>query len=129
MREFNPGFRLSLTDIIVLIVGLSICAYMYSASQLISYIVGCVVFHFFIFCNIVRMSRIPELIWSVVFISIVWLSSSFEELSGLIAILIVFACTVLLVILEIMKPSYHGFMWQKLNPSLPQWFESNNANK
>ena len=41
--EFNPGFRLSLFDIVVL------------------FVLG----HFFYFCNITRMSRIPKLIWTV----------------------------------------------------------------
>ena len=129
MKEFGPGFRLSVFDMLVLVIGSALSVYSYNINPLVSYIVSCVVCHFFLFCNVVRMSRIPELIWSVVFILAVILSLNFSALAGYVAITIIVSCTVILVVLEIRKPSYHGVLWQKMNPSLPQWFENHHASK
>jgi hypothetical protein len=33
--------------------------------------------------------------------------------------------TVVLAMLETRKVFYHGILWQRLNPQLPDWFEKN----
>ena len=68
MTQFKPGFRLSKTDIVVLIIGSIATIIFYSIMPDFSFIVLFVVLHFFLFCNVVRISRIPELIWASSFI-------------------------------------------------------------
>lgn len=72
--KFNPGFRISKLDIAVIIVALAVAVWLYGHSAKLSFVVVFVVAHFFLFCNIVRMSRTPELIWGAIF-SIVFISS------------------------------------------------------
>lgn len=60
-ETFAPGFRFSMLDAFVLIIG-TIAAV---ASAMVvwswGFVIGFVVCHFFLFCNIVRMSRPLEL--------------------------------------------------------------------
>ena len=60
--QFNPGFRLSKIDIGVILTSLTVAGVLYEYSGVLSFIVLFVVAHFFLFCNVTRMARIPELI-------------------------------------------------------------------
>ena len=42
-----------------------------------------------------------------------------------IALWVMLAVTVVLAIVDMSRPSYHGIFWQRLNPGLPQWWEAN----
>lgn len=124
--QFNPGFRLSKIDIGVIIISLAAAGTLYEYSGPFSFIVLFVVAHFFLFCNVTRMSRIPELVWAGIFV----LNASSSLKAGVpsleIAIGISLFSTIVLVALEVRKPSYHGMFWQKVNPNLEKWFESKN---
>jgi len=120
--NFNPGFRLSFIDIIVLILGMSLSIALYSIIPFASLVILFVIGHFFLFCNIVRMSRIPELIWASSFIILAGSTLLYGLFSWLTVALISLIITVLLVFLETHKPGYHGILWQKLNPNLKQWY-------
>jgi hypothetical protein len=123
--EFKPGFRLSKIDILAIIGGVVVAAASFSYSSVITFLVLFVVGHFFLFCNIIRMSRPSELIWSGIFLAL----SSASLLKGLpswsVTVLISALLTVLLVVIETKKSSYHGVAWQKINPGLPDWFSAN----
>lgn len=66
--EFNPGFRLSVFDIAILISGLLGAQFVRIIGIDLSYMLLFVVGHFFYFCNVTRMSRIPKLVWAVCFV-------------------------------------------------------------
>jgi len=123
--EFKPGFRLSKIDILVIIVGVVVAAASFSYSSVFAFLVLFVIGHFFLFCNIIRMSRSSELIWSVIFLAL----SSTSLLKGIpswsVTALISILLTVILVVIETRKSSYHGVAWQKVNPGLPEWFSAN----
>jgi predicted membrane protein len=125
--KFNPGFRISILDICVIIAAISSSVYVYMYSWLASGIILFVVAHFFLFCNITRMSRIPELIWASLFIVLTVLSIRFELFPWFVAATLSVFLTVVLVILESRKPSYHGMFWEKINPELPQWYSNNTS--
>ncbi len=127
-REFKPGFRLSTLDILILVVSAVAAISLWGVSSKFSTVIVFVVLHFFYFCNITRMSRVPELIWAAGFVLIVGLGVHNDILSLSLAFLICLSLTCLLTILEIRKPSYHGLFWSKLNPNLQQWFESSSQN-
>jgi hypothetical protein len=124
MNNFKPGFRLSFSDIVALIMAFLAAGFFYDTHPILSAIIIFVILHFFLFCNIIRISRIPELIWSALFLLQVSCSILFDKPGLLLAFSISLACTVILIILELRKPSYHGVLWQKFNPSLLQWFET-----
>jgi hypothetical protein len=123
--EFKPGFRLSKIDILAIIGGVVVAAASFPYSSVITFLVLFVVGHFFLFCNIIRMSRPSELIWSGIFLAL----SSASLLKGFpswsVTVLISTLLTAILVVIETRKSSYHGVAWQKINPGLPDWFSAN----
>ncbi|WP_413662907.1 hypothetical protein ACG1BZ_17295 [Microbulbifer sp. CNSA002] len=127
MSQFKPGFRISLLDIAVLTVAAILAYVISSRSMILMTIVLFVVGHFFLFCNVIRISRISELIWAGVFVSM----STITEIAGIVSwyttIGISLFVTFVLVILELRKESYHGVLWQEVNPNLPVWYEKNMA--
>ena len=116
--KFSPGFRLSLLDIIVLISGIIGFVLLYQNSKESSFILAFVLGHFFLFCNVFRVSRLSELIWGSIFIVLGSLVKIFSILNWYIVGLIMLIITTLLIIIEMRRPSYHGILWKKLNPNL-----------
>lgn len=120
-RRFSPGFRFSQRDAVVILVALVLALTLYEAYPLGTYTIGFVVAHFFIFCNIVRLNRLSEIIWATVFgmLGILFLY-------GVVAISLVYwgaiGLSAILIGVEACRPCYHGVFWKILNPNLPQWF-------
>lgn len=122
---FAPGFRLSYLDVAVLVSGSVVGAGLAIVSAYASLIVLFVVGHFFLFCNVFRLSRSLELAWGAIFTVLTattlvsgfpgWLATTGASL----------AMTGLAVGLEMRKPSYHGVFWQRVNPDLPEWWAIN----
>ncbi len=123
--ELKLGFRLSTIDILVLISTAIVATAGYFYSSVITFLVLFVVVHFFLFCNIIRMSRPPELIWAGVFLSLASASLLKGFPSWPVTALFSASLTAILVVIETRKPSYHGVLWQKINPGLPEWFTKN----
>lgn len=123
-RVFNPGFRLSKVDIAVLVVG-SLAAVLVGVSVSLWLGVGIafVVAHFFLFCNVVRAARPLELGWSAYFVALAAVGSLTDLLSWASVLLLTLPATLLVVVLELRKPSYHGIAWWMINPGLPDWWE------
>jgi hypothetical protein len=120
--DFKPGFRISKIDLLVLAIGVLLAGYCYPYSKVVSLVICFVVGHFFLFCNVTRMSRVPELIWSSIFLCFAGFSVSTGHPSWLITFSLSTSVTFILIFLEIRKPRYHGILWQILNPNLPDWF-------
>lgn len=122
-RKFNPGFRLSVIDISFIGIGLISSFFLRQTSPELSYVVLFVVGQFFVFCNIVRMSRKSELIWAVCFTVLCSVSLAYDFITLRIVFAMSCSITILLIALELRKPSYHGVFWSKINPKLKIWFE------
>ena len=126
-RDFSPGFRLSSFDLCVLAVGSAgaVVAGVYSLHA--AAVVGCVVGHFFLFCNVFRMSRSLELAWSAVFIASAGGTILWQVPGWIAAAAIAMGATVVVVLLEMRRPSYHGVGWRRINPSLTDWWRSRSS--
>ena len=120
--KFNPGFRLSIFDIAILVSGFAGALYLRNIGIDLSYILLFVVGHFFYFCNITRMSRIPELVWAVCFVVLCGAGVKYGIVTLNEAFIISLIITLDLTVLEFRKPSYHGIFWSKINPNLKEWF-------
>ena len=120
--QFKPGFRFSILDGFIL--AAAVCAIIFVAFYDYNYsvLIGFIVLHFFFFCNIVRMSRVPELVWAISFLVLFFCHIKLSLLSFNSALATSLFVTVILVAKEIRKPSYHGIFWQVLNPELLGWF-------
>jgi hypothetical protein len=127
--EFKPGFRLSLTDIIILIIGGAVSAYFAVVEVTVSLIVVFVLGHFFLFCNVFRISRPPELIWAAFFICLSILTSTIGYPSWIGTFSLSIILTIVLIFRETRLPSYHGILWHRVNPELEQWWEKNHELK
>lgn len=123
-RKFQPGFRLSMLDVIVLLIGGVASAYVATIDQWFGIAIAFVVLHFFLFCNILRMSRPLELVWAGIFASLAIGAILLNVPSWPVVFAVSSVVTVVVAMIEMRRPSYHGVGWQKLNPGLPDWWQS-----
>ena len=121
---FQPGFRLSAVDGAVIVIGSVASLVLWSNTWWHGFIVAFVVAHFFAFCNVFRIARPLELLWSAIFVALTYGTITYEKPSWLITIIGSLLATVIVVAIEMRKPSYHGILWQRINPQLPQWWAS-----
>lgn len=122
--KFQPGFRMSAVDGVVIVAGIVVAAALCSTAWWLSFIITFVIAHFFVFCNIFRVARLLELAWSGVFIVLMYCTIMFGRPTWAVAIGCLLLATVVVIGFEMRKPSYHGVLWQCINPGLPQWWEA-----
>ena len=122
MKEFAPGFRLSVRDVIVIVIGAAAAAYLATIEPWWGFIVAFVVAHFFLFCNVVRMARPFELAWAATFVALASATLLTEAPGWPITTGASLAVTLVVVVLQMRKPSYHGLGWQRINPQLQTWW-------
>jgi hypothetical protein len=124
-EEFHPGFRISEIDVGVLIAGVLVSVVVGRSDDWLGFAVAFTLAHFFLFCNVLRMSRSYELTWATLFV----LLSASTLLQGMPTwtntFLAMLVCTFVVAGLEIGKPSYHGVCWRLVNPNLPHWWATN----
>jgi hypothetical protein len=110
--EFNPGFRLSTLDAFVLVVGGAFAANLAIAHVWFGVAIAFAIGHFFSF----------ELLWAAAFVGLA-VGTARGWWSWLTALGVSLTLTVVLVAVELRKPSYHGAFWRWVNPELPEWWE------
>ena len=123
--EFQPGFRLSRSDVGIIVLGILGSFGASTIAWHISFIVFFVIGHFFLFCNVFRVSRIPELIWAGVFLVLSMLTIKTGIPGWFITTVGSLILSVTIIIREIRLPSYHGAWWLRFNPDLRIWWEAN----
>jgi len=119
---FSPGFRFSLIDSIVLVAGSVASMALWPSLPIVSVAIAVVVGHFFLFCNVFRIARLPELAWAGVFLLVMADVILWQRLSIPLAVVVVLFMTLLVIGLEMRKPSYHGIFWQAIKRDLTQWW-------
>ena len=126
---FAPGFRFSVVDGIVLAGGTAAVIALSMYVWWWGFVPGFVLAHFFLFCNVVRMARPLELVWSGAFVVLTGTTLAFETPGWLVTAMGSLLVTAIVVVVEMRKPSYHGVGWQRINPGLPAWREARVADK
>jgi hypothetical protein len=126
---FAPGFRLSVVDVFVIVVGTAATIVLSLFMWWWGFVSAFVLAHFFLFCNVVRMARPLELLWGGVFVVLAGATVAFETPGWLVTTLLSLLVTVIVVVVEMRKPSYHGVGWQRINPGLPAWWEARVAER
>ena len=84
-----------------------------------------VIAHFFLFCNVFRISRPLELAWAAVFTITAGATAATGFPGWAAAIAGTLVATSIVLILGVRAPDYHGILWQRINPDLPQWWNEN----
>jgi hypothetical protein len=126
-QAFAPGFRLSVVDVFVLVLGTAATIAFSMFEWWWGFVPAFVLAHFFLFCNVVRMARRLELMWASVFVVLAGATVVFDTPGWLVTALVSLLVTAVVVIIEIRKPSYHGVGWRRINPGLPAWWEAHVA--
>lgn len=115
MTSARPGIRFSLMDAVVLLAGAGVATVASRYSREFAILAATVVVHFFLFCNVFRIARLPELVWASLFVACV-AAQALLELPWLpVAGVIAFA-TVSIVWREMRQPTYHGVFWSRVRP-------------
>ena len=122
-QSFNPGFRLSVFDCMIVLLGAVGTGWAYQIEPAFGLVIAFTVGHFFLFCNVVRMARPRELAWALVFIALISASILTGIPSWNQTFLASLATTCAVVALEMRSPSYHGILWQRINPNLKAWWQ------
>jgi hypothetical protein len=123
--HFAPGFRISTVDVIVLIIGTAAAIALGMQVWWWGYVVAIVVGHFFLFCNVFRISRMLELAWAAVFVGLAGGTIVADWPGWTAATIATLFVTTALIVVEMCKPSYHGVWWERITPNLPEWWEAN----
>jgi hypothetical protein len=122
--EFRPGFRISATDIVILGVGGIAAAVAWQLVWWAGFASVFVLSQFFLFCNVFRVARAPELIWSASFLFVA-VPTVLTGIPGWpLTIATALLSTIGVVVCEMRKPSYHGIGWQWINPGLEAWWHA-----
>jgi len=124
---FSPGFRLSSFDVAILVAGLLGAILLGVQFWWAGMLIGFVVLHFFLFCNVFRISRPSELVWAAVFVATAGLTVLTGFPGWVATAVIAIALSSFLIGRETKKPDYHGIYWKSWNPSLPSWWEARNT--
>jgi hypothetical protein len=121
---FQPGFRLSKSDVAVLALGAIGAFRAAQVDMWLGIVVAFTVGHFFLFCNVVRMARPLELVWAVTFVFLCTASLLYGMPPWPVTLAISLALTCVLVVLQVRSPAYHGVLWERFNPKLRAWWEA-----
>ena len=116
------GLRLSITDVVVLVVATLTGTTAYSFTFGYALFVPFVVYHFFLFCNAFRIPRKPELIWGAVFLvhSAAWIISGRLNIPLLFCLQLV--VTAVIIGHEVRQPTYHGIWSRRLNSRIDDYW-------
>jgi hypothetical protein len=126
-HAFAPGFRLSALDVIILVAGAVAAFALAMVIWWWGFVVGFALAHFFLFCNVVRMARSLELAWATVFVVLVAATVALDAPVWPVTASVSLVATVVVVVVQMRKPSYHGLGWRCINPGLPAWWEARKA--
>ena len=114
-RPRTCGMRFSFTDGCVLALAILATSLAFKTTDGYSLLILFVVLHFFLFCNVFRIRRGPELIWSSIFIvnCAVWIAWGNANLIGVV--LCQLPVTVAQIAYEMTLPCYHGIFSRRTN--------------
>jgi len=128
-RLFSPGFRISTLDIAVLAGGAVGAIWAFQRYRWLGLVIAFTISHFFLFCNVLRMARPLELAWSAVFMSLAGSTITFSVPGWFPTFALSLVVTLIVALIQLRKPSYHGVAWHRFNPDLPRWWATNNLSK
>jgi hypothetical protein len=121
--KFSPGFRFSSLDAVVLVVGVAGVAVVSRIEWWLGLVVGIPLVAFFGFCNVFRVSRPRELLWSGAFVALASTTISWGIPGWWATAIGSVLVAVAVIVVEMRRPCYHGVGWRHINPALPSWWE------
>jgi hypothetical protein len=126
-RIFKPGFRIDTKDVLVIVLGALGVGYVSRVDGFLALVLGFVLGHFFLFCNVLRLARRLELAWAASFTLLSGCTIALGQPGELITVLCVLTATLVVMALQLRDPSYCGVAWQSINPDLPRWWAAQSS--
>lgn len=127
--NFRPGFRISEVDVGVVILGILGSVLLGRLDDMLGIAMLFVLAHFFVFCNVLRLGRLLELVWAALFVLLAGSTLLVGVPAWGFTFILMLAVTVVLAVVQVFRPSYHGVLWRQINPDLPQWWEDHERNR
>ena len=127
--NFRPGFRISEVDVGVVILAILVSVLLGRLDDMLGVATLFTVAHFFLFCNMLRMNRPLELIWAALFVLLAGSTLLVGVPTWSLTLILMLSVTAVFAVIQVLRPSYHGVFWRKLNPNLLRWWEVNRAGK
>ncbi|HEX3132656.1 MAG TPA: hypothetical protein VHX44_03625 [Planctomycetota bacterium] len=115
------GFRLSAVDMVVLALTGPATWWAWPQVGELAGVIPSVVGHFFLFCNVFRIIRWKELLWTGMFLVNVTWWTIFADCSWLGILVIQTPLTLMLIISELFTRRYHGIWARRLNIHLDDY--------
>lgn len=115
------GARFSVTDGVAIVVMVVATVWSWPALGRLALFFPVVLGHFFLFCNIFRVRRSYELIWTAIFLLNVFVSLRLGIWDPLWITVVQSPLTALFVGLEMRSPRYHGVLANKVNARLDDY--------
>lgn len=125
--ERTWGLRFSFVDGLVLLATSVVTPWLVREIGSMGWLPAFVVLHFFLFCNVFRIRRKPELIWATCFVLLAGFLVTAEQFAATTLMLCQFPLTVVLIVRDIRHPAYHGVFARRLNPRLDQYLSAESA--
>ena len=115
------GFRISLVDICAIVIVTLVSWLGWSASEGMVVLLPLVLGHFFLFCNVFRVRRSLEFIWSGCFLVAATWWFLWQPLSWWYLLAVQSPITLIVLLIEIRSWRYHGIGAAALNPQLDEY--------
>jgi len=115
------GFRFSIWDAVILLVGGGVVLRLWQASNPLWWIAAMALGHFFLFCNVFLVWRRWELLWAAAFTMNMTLHLAFDFPMPWSVLLCQFPLTLFVIFRQIRSPWYHGICAETLNPRLEDY--------
>jgi hypothetical protein len=124
-RPFNPGFRVSVLDAVVMILGAIGSFWVAQVELMFGVAIAFTIVNFFLFCNVFRVPRRLELTWTAIYLLLIGTTLTMQQPGWFISFALSLAVTLVVVVFQMRQPSYHGIGWKQINPRLPTWWQEN----
>lgn len=115
------GFRVSVFDGAILLFGAALAFWLRKESFPLWWIVPMALGHFFLFCNVFLVWRKLELVWALIFVVNTSVHLMVDSVNGLSVFLFQIPVTVVIVLLQMRSPWYHGIFAHRINPRLDDY--------
>ncbi len=119
-KRSAPGFRFWWWDGVTVVAGVFLAWLAWPLLGTLALVFPVTLAHFFLFCNVFRLRRNYELIWTGAYLINLGYWFLFRELGWAEVLALQTPLTLILIAAEARSSRYHGVFWRKLNPELEE---------